>query len=681
MLTMLRRSYRAFIAIFCLVVVSLLFIPAAFASEETIDSSIEQETITTDMQDDGFLGPRLLTSSVQENSKALVPTPGWELFGTCEWQIDDAGCLTIRPVNNGTEGYFVGTDANGGSSNYPWIGEVKYTDIYDYSTAYADIGQRIKDFKIIGTVKAKGSLYGMFMACTGLERLVFPSNFDTAEVVSMRAMFWNCSNLKTIDFSNLNTSSIKNMSFMFNYCKVLDNLDLRSFDTSSCENMYGMFWDCNSLKGVDLSTFNTSNVNSMSFMFSGCSQLESLNLSSFDTSKVQDTRNMFAYCSALKGLDLSSFNTHSLRGMEGMFAYCSSLEQIDLSSFDTSNVTRMSAPVIDPDMYIPGGLFEGCASLRKVDLTSFDTSKVTCFDHMFNGCSSLKQLDLSSFDTTKSSYYCPDVDGTIEFEMFDNALAWISISDKFTLQAELPDKTWYNSKGESFTPATIPAGVADVYQTGESIDADPDPDNYYLSTTGDSDLKGRLVISDSDVAKELDGCYLRINKSEKMSDTLLKRNLLNFLGTGSRILDILDVDIVDASGNTIPWSNPDHGITVQFEKDYLSECEDKNFSIGIYYVKSSSEFEEHKAYWNQSTYEISFDTTHFSTYAVTASPIIENTPSQINKSSVSGDPKANKLAQTGDVLGFSVFAVVELILVAAGFALIARSRMSRAKER
>ena len=34
----------------------------------------------------------------QHNAYAV--TDGWEQWGTCEWQIDDEGTLTIRPENN-----------------------------------------------------------------------------------------------------------------------------------------------------------------------------------------------------------------------------------------------------------------------------------------------------------------------------------------------------------------------------------------------------------------------------------------------------------------------------------------------------------------------------------------------------------------------------------------------------
>lgn len=748
MLSTLKRSYWVIVAAIS-VVVSLLFIPVAFASNEKNDTSalgLSDESYST--VDDSFLGPVFKAEDMRSTASVITATPGWELLGTCEWRIDDAGCLTLRPVQGLTEGYIEVEDANGDRSNFPWIGMIKYTNVYDSRTAYAEIGQKIKDFKVTGKVKAKGSMYGMFMACKNLENFVFPSNLDTSEVVSATAMFWNCGKLKTIDLSKLNTSKIQSMKFMFNYCGALTGLDLRSFDTRSCENMYGMFWDCTSLEKVDLSSFNTSNVDNICFMFSGCSKLGTLDLHTFDTSKVWAARNTFAYCSSLKNLDLSNFKTRSLEVMEGMFAYCSSIEELDLSSFDTSNVEYMSRwQIPDPDLYIPGGLFVGCSSLKKVDLTSFDTSKVAEFDCMFYECSSLKSLDLSSFDTTG---FKGDVS---KLEMFDKALAWISIGDKFTLQIGLPDKVWYNLKGEPFSRETIPVGVAGIYQNGGGIDedgrgpfisdsslnvvvgcdpiqlsvenvepgtvirwtssdpsvatvdstgkvyiystgsvivsavADHDIDDCFimvsakaLFTTDDSDLSGHLAIWDSDTARKLDGNYLKIKKSDMAQNTTLRRNLLNSIDPGSELLEILDIDIVDADGNAVAWSDPDHVVTVQFGDNYLSEYMDDSIYMGIHYIKSSNEFEHSQGYWYRGVPELSFDVNHFSTYAITATPIVDDSLMR-NNVNATGDPSTNKLAQTGDMLGFGAFAIIELIMFAVGITLIARSQTLRSKER
>ena len=45
----------------------------------------------------------------------------------------------------------------------------------------------------------------------------------------------------------------------------------------------------------------------------------------------------------------------------------------------------------------------------------------------------------------------------------------ISIGEAFTLQASLPEKTWHNTKGEAFTPETIPVGVADTYRSFTTV--------------------------------------------------------------------------------------------------------------------------------------------------------------------------------------------------------------------
>ncbi|WP_242694321.1 BspA family leucine-rich repeat surface protein, partial [Enterococcus hirae] len=65
------------------------------------------------------------------------------------------------------------------------------------------------------------------------------------------------------------------------------------FDTSNVTDMYAMFYDMSNLTSLDLSNFDTSKVTDMSYMFEGMSSVTSLDLSGFDTSKVTDMSDMF----------------------------------------------------------------------------------------------------------------------------------------------------------------------------------------------------------------------------------------------------------------------------------------------------------------------------------------------------------------------------------------------------
>ena len=229
---------------------------------------------------------------------------------------------------------------------------------------------------------------GMFFNCTNLTSLDL-RDFDTSKVTDMSYMFQDCNKLTNLDLSSFNTSQVTDMAYMFYKCSSLPSLNLSSFNTSQVTDMAYMFNSCYGLKNLDVSSWNTGNVTSMKSMFRNCSGLTSLNVSSFDTSNVTDMENMFSNCSSLGSLDLSSFDTSKVTIMSDMFSDCRSLMSLDVSSFDTSEVTGMS------------GMFSGCSSLTSLDLSSFNTSKVTSMISMFLYCSSLTSLDLSNFDTRK----------------------------------------------------------------------------------------------------------------------------------------------------------------------------------------------------------------------------------------------------------------------------------------
>ena len=76
---------------------------------------------------------------------------------------------------------------------------------------------------------------------------------------------------------------IKDCSYMFFDCSELMSIDLSSFITNNLTNMRGMFYLCRSLKNINLSSFYTKNVTDMSNMFCGCGSLTNLDLSSFNT--------------------------------------------------------------------------------------------------------------------------------------------------------------------------------------------------------------------------------------------------------------------------------------------------------------------------------------------------------------------------------------------------------------
>ncbi len=239
---------------------------------------------------------------------------------------------------------------------------------------------------------AEGTLGGWTatsgMSWSGARGSINTVRFEgTISAQSCYRLFYNWSNLTSIDFTNFNTPNVTDMSEMFLYCEKLDTIDMSSLDTSQVTNMASVFHGCRALRSINFSNFNTSKVTSMFRMFYSCLALQSLDLKTFDTSKVTNMKQMFGFCTSLESLDISTFNTESVTDMDGMFSSCRSLTSFDLSHFNTSKLTSMS------------NLFSGCSGLTYLNISNFDVGNITTMDNMFYHCSSLEYIDITSFYT------------------------------------------------------------------------------------------------------------------------------------------------------------------------------------------------------------------------------------------------------------------------------------------
>ena len=216
----------------------------------------------------------------------------------------------------------------------------------------------------------------------------------------MFAMFFNCVNLKTINFGYINTSLVENMGFLFNGCINLKEIDLSNLITSKVTTLEWMFNNCSSLISIDISNFDTSKVTNFSSLFAHCSNLQKIYFGNIITSSLEDMERIFYECSSLKSIDLSNFDTSKVTSLLGFCFLCKNLETINFGNINTSSVENMRS------------FLYNCYNLKAVDLSNFDTSKVTTFQWMFLNCYSLKYLNLGHFNTTKITtihkmfFYC-----------------------------------------------------------------------------------------------------------------------------------------------------------------------------------------------------------------------------------------------------------------------------------
>ena len=117
------------------------------------------------------------------------------------------------------------------------------------------------------------------------------------------------------------------------------------------ENISYLFYNCSSLKSIDFSLFNSVKLKDMSYLCSGCISLESINLSSLNSNKIKDISCMFSGCYSLKSIDMSSMNTDDIENIKGLFNNCFSLKFVKLPLFDSKKVKDAST------------IFNGCSSL------------------------------------------------------------------------------------------------------------------------------------------------------------------------------------------------------------------------------------------------------------------------------------------------------------------------------
>ena len=186
------------------------------------------------------------------------------------------------------------------------------------------------------------SFSGLFRDCKELRIIQFPKDLDTTNVINISYMFYECSNLTTINMSSFDTSKVTSMSHMFYGCSNLTTINMSSFDTSKVTSMSHMFYGCSNLTTVNMSSFNTSKVTSMSHMFFECSSLVSLDLSKFEISNVETINSMFSGCSSLDHLNLPKFDT-SNKDIKELFSGCSNLVNIVYKGveYEISEVKRL----------------------------------------------------------------------------------------------------------------------------------------------------------------------------------------------------------------------------------------------------------------------------------------------------------------------------------------------------
>ena len=284
-----------------------------------------------------------------------------------------------------------------------------------------------------------------FESLLTIEYLNLDSNINEAS-----RMFYNCTNLTSINTYGWNTATVTDMSYMFNDCSSLTSLDLSSFDTTSTTNMISMFYGCIGITTLNLTNFDTTSVTSSSYMFGEWTSSQTvyigkkwtIDTSSYSANFIREvvyeymiakytfdnsvadclptitgaTTSQWGYSDKVDGttttrtigtdeeltitnisfrnktslltLDYLNF-TNAITNATRMFNGCTALTSINALNWDTSNVTNMNA------------MFNSCRSLASLDASNWDVGKVTNMSDMFYACTAFTTLDLSVWNVSK----------------------------------------------------------------------------------------------------------------------------------------------------------------------------------------------------------------------------------------------------------------------------------------
>lgn len=184
---------------------------------------------------------------------------------------------------------------------------------------------------------------------TNLKTCKINSIEDGDEVlINCSKMFYNCTNLESVDISQLNTFSVEDMSMMFCFCEKLTNLNMNGAGTESVTDMNGMFSGCTALSSEVLqnviSTLNTGKVTNMSTMFGYCEGLESLDLSSCNLGKLSHAEDMFNSCRNITNINFAPESGTALFNISDMFASCYALQTLDISTTYLDSIFENGVP-------------------------------------------------------------------------------------------------------------------------------------------------------------------------------------------------------------------------------------------------------------------------------------------------------------------------------------------------
>ena len=145
-------------------------------------------------------------------------------------------------------------------------------------------------------------------------------------------------------------------------------------------NIGRLYYQCTELKTVDFSQCNGDAITSVLELFGGCTSLTSVIFGECTFPNVTTLSNMFANCSLLTSIDLSPFEGATIKSVERLFNGCKALSSIEWGGCTFPNATKFTY------------CFNQCNSLTSIDLSPFEGATMTSWSQTFYGCLKLQTI-------------------------------------------------------------------------------------------------------------------------------------------------------------------------------------------------------------------------------------------------------------------------------------------------
>lgn len=170
--------------------------------------------------------------------------------GTCSWNIDDNGKLTIKPTSGSSGDLQLDLSFFSSPSIYPW---------YNYRANITNVvlsGSITNTYTFLQTT-VSGDFRYMFAYCDRLTSISGLSSLKGA--INLSDMFNSCTSLSSIDLTSLDVTNVTNMGYMFYKAGLTSITGVKS--TNKLKYASSMFSCCKSLISLDLTDLNTTNCN------------------------------------------------------------------------------------------------------------------------------------------------------------------------------------------------------------------------------------------------------------------------------------------------------------------------------------------------------------------------------------------------------------------------------------